>query len=172
MRIEQLMSKQVFWCRPEDTLDHAAQLMWDHDCGALPVCTGNGEARVAGMVTDRDICMSALFQGRPLHEIRIAEAMSRDARVCRAKDAAADAENAMRSAQVRRLPVVSESGELVGIISLADFAREAAREAVSSRDAPEITETEVSDTLAAIVEANRSSTGASSGASPGDTSQR
>jgi CBS-domain-containing membrane protein len=170
MRVEQLMSKQVYWCRPEDTLDHAAQLMWEHDCGALPVCTGNGEARLIGMITDRDICMSALFQGRPLHEIRVSDTMSRELRVSRPEDATADAESAMRSAQVRRLPVVSESGELVGIISLADIAREAAREVASPRGAPEVTEMEVGDTLAAIVEASRTSAGSSSSASPSSAS--
>ena len=170
MRVEQLMSKQVYWCRPEDTSDRAAQLMWDHDCGALPVCTGDGEARVAGMITDRDICMSALFQGRPLHEIRVSDAMTHESRVCRPEDAAADAESMMRSAQVRRLPVVSSSGDLVGIISLADIAREASREARSGSGRPEISEVEVGDTYAAIVEAHRPSSGSSSalpGSSPG-----
>lgn len=172
MRVEQLMSKQVYWCRPEDTLDRAAQLMWDHDCGALPVCTGNGETRVSGMITDRDICMSALFQGRPLHEIRVSEAMTRESRVCRPEDAAADAERTMRSAQVRRLPVVSASGDLVGIISLADIAREAAREAQSQQSRPEITEIEVGDTYAAIVESSRGASGASGTASPSMASPR
>jgi CBS domain-containing protein len=167
MRVEQLMSKQVYWCRPEDTLDRAAQLMWDHDCGALPVCSGDGETRVAGMITDRDICMSALFQGRPLHEIRISDAMTRESRVCRPDDAAADAEKTMRSAQVRRLPVVSAGGQLVGIISLADIALEAAREARSQQARPEISEIEVGDTFAAIVESSRRAAGASSSQQPG-----
>ncbi|MBN1240007.1 MAG: CBS domain-containing protein [Gammaproteobacteria bacterium] len=170
MRVEQLMSKQVYWCRPEDTLDRAAQLMWDHDCGALPVCTGNGETHVAGMITDRDICMSALFQGRPLHEIRISDAMTRESRVCRPEDSAADAEKTMRGAQVRRLPVVSADGQLVGIISLADIAREAAREAQSQMARPEISEIEVGDTYAAIVESSRASAGASSGQAQAGTS--
>lgn len=158
MRIEQLMSREVQWCRPEDTLDRAARQMWEHDCGSLPVCTSNGTIQVIGMITDRDICMCALFQGRPLHEIRVAEGMTQDLRVCRAEDAAADAERTMRSAQIRRLPVVSRGGELVGVVSLADLAREAARELDSA--VQDITETEVGDTLAAICRPSQQSSAA------------
>ncbi|HEX7082319.1 MAG TPA: CBS domain-containing protein [Gammaproteobacteria bacterium] len=168
MRVEQLMSKQVYWCRPEDSLDRAAQLMWDHDIGALPVGTGDGVVRAIGMITDRDICMSALFRGRPLHEIRVSEAMTRDLRVCRPEDAATEAERTMRSAQVRRLPVVSDGGELIGMISLADIAREASRETSAqprSRAAPDVTESEVGDTLAAIVDPSRRTLGESSSVS-------
>jgi len=169
MRVEQLMSKQVHWCRPEDSLDQAAQLMWDRDIGALPVCVSDGVTQIVGVITDRDICMSALFQGRALHEIRIADAMTRNLRVCRPEDEAADAERTMRSAQVRRVPVVSDSGELIGVISLADIAREAAREAIAAQSARgaeaayEVSESEVGDTLAAIVQPHRP---AGSSASP------
>lgn len=64
MRVDDLMTKQVFSCRPEDSLEHAAQLMWDHDCGCLPVCAGasNGAGKTIGVITDRDICMNALFR--------------------------------------------------------------------------------------------------------------
>ena len=67
MRVDQIMTEQVSWCGTEDSLAQAAQLMWNHDCGCLPVCSGNGENRVVGVVTDRDICMSALFMSKPLY---------------------------------------------------------------------------------------------------------
>lgn len=146
MRIEQIMTKQVSSCSPDATLAEAAQLMWDHDCGCLPVC--NGASRVAGVITDRDICMSALFKGKPLYELRVSDAMSRQLQACLASDSLADAEKAMRQARIRRLPVVDGQGSLIGMISLADLAREAARENNSPKQ--EITETEVGDTLAAI----------------------
>src|SRR5690606_14453266 len=66
LRIDTLMSHDVRHCRPDDSLDWAAQLMWEYDCGCVPVCTGNGAPRVVGMLTDRDICMAALFSGKPL----------------------------------------------------------------------------------------------------------
>ena len=150
MRVEKIMTKQVSSCSPDGTLAEAAQLMWEQDCGCLPVCAGDGATRVAGVITDRDICMSALFSGRPLHELRVSDAMSRQLESCRPGDSIADAERVMRQARIRRLPVVDEQGALLGMISLADLAREAARESASHRK--EITETEVSGTLAAICE--------------------
>lgn len=148
MRVEQIMTKQVSWCRPDTSLAEAAQLMWDRDCGCLPVCPGKDASRVTGVITDRDICMAALFKAQPLHELRVADAMSRQLQACRPGDSLEDAENTMRKARIRRLPVIDEQGSLLGIISLADLAREAARENHSPKQ--EITETEVGDTLAAI----------------------
>ena len=79
MTIERLMSRDVHQCRPDQTLDYAASQMWEHDCGCLPVCAGDEESRVIGMLTDRDICMAALFQGRPLRDLKVA--FARKARV-------------------------------------------------------------------------------------------
>jgi CBS domain-containing protein len=149
MRIEQLMTTPPHWCRPEDTLETAAQLLWEHDCGALPVCDGSdGSLQTVGVITDRDICMCALFQGQPLSQMRVADAMAPDVQVCRTGDSINDAEGIMRQARVRRLPVLNETGSLVGMISLADLAREAMR--VHSEPKRELTEAEVNDTLAAI----------------------
>jgi CBS domain-containing protein len=57
--------------------------MWDHDCGCLPVCGGDGATRVVGVITDRDICMHALFQSKPLQELRVSEGMAKQVQVCR-----------------------------------------------------------------------------------------
>ena len=149
MRVEQLMARPVQCCRSEDTLARAAQLMWDHDCGCLPVCGGDSVARVVGVITDRDICMCALFQNKPLQELRVSEAMAKQVQACRPSDSLADAEKMMREARIRRLPVVDKDA-LVGMISLADLAQEAVRERAATSQ--EITETEVGDTLAAICE--------------------
>jgi CBS domain-containing protein len=124
--------------------------MWDHDCGCLPVISGDDVTRLLGVITDRDICMHALFQGEALRQLRVADAMARQVQVCRAADALADAEKTMREARIRRLPVIDEHDTLVGMISLADLAQEALRE--RSATSPEVTESEVGDTLAAICE--------------------
>jgi CBS domain-containing protein len=154
MRVEQIMTRQVSSCSPDTSLAEAAQLMWDHDCGCLPVCTKNGASRVAAVITDRDICMAALFKGQPLYELRVADAMSRQLQACRPGDSLMAAENTMRKARIRRLPVIDEQGSLLGMISLADLAREAARENHSPKQ--EITEMEVGDTLAAICQPSTS----------------
>lgn len=148
MLVKQLMTRQVTSCRPGDDLSRTAQLMWDSDCGCLPVCVGDGANRVAGVITDRDICMSALFQGKPLREMHVADAMSTQAQTCRPGDSLADAERLMREAQIRRLPVVDSEGSLVGMITLADLAREAEREA--GLGATAISGNEIGATLASI----------------------
>jgi CBS domain-containing protein len=124
--------------------------MWDQDCGCLPVAGGDGITRVVGVITDRDICMCALFQNKPLQELRVSDAMAKQVQTCRPGDTLADAEKKMREARIRRLPVVDGEDTLVGMISLADLAQEAARERAGTSQ--EITETEVGDTLAAICE--------------------
>jgi CBS domain-containing protein len=122
--------------------------MWDNDCGCLPVVGGNGSTEVVGMITDRDICMCGLFEGRPLGDLKVVTAMSRGVLRCRASDPVENAERIMREARVRRLPVIDDTGMLVGMITLADLAREAARERAA--EAPEVTDSQVEHTLAAI----------------------
>lgn len=148
MRVEQLMTRPVQYCRPGDSLARAAQLMWDHDCGCLPVCASDGASHVVGVITDRDVCMCALFHNAPLADLRVAEAMAKQVTACRASDSLADAEALMRDARIRRLPVVDADGALVGMISLADLAQEAARRWAT--ETSELTESEISGTLAAI----------------------
>jgi CBS domain-containing protein len=148
MRVEQIMARPVQSCRPDDSLARAAQLMWDHDCGCLPVMGSNGADRVVGMITDRDVCMCAMFEGSPLGALKVGQAMAKQVQACRPGDSLADAERAMREARVRRLPVVDETGVLVGVISLADIAQMAERESRAER--PEITPVEVGATFAEI----------------------
>ncbi len=151
MNVENLMTKSVRTCRPEDSLSHAAQIMWEADCGAVPVVSNDEEGRLVGMITDRDVCMAAYTQGRTLGQIQVRDVMAKDLHCCRPSDTVAEAETVMSSAQVRRLPVVDESGHVVGFLSLADLAREAAHERGTKR--PAISEREVVGTLASICEA-------------------
>jgi CBS domain-containing protein len=158
MLVEQVMTPVVSICRPDDSLRRVAQLMWDRDCGSIPVCSGDGHPRVLGVITDRDICMAALFQGKPLSDMTVEEAISgQELKVCCAADQIGDAAQLMREAKIRRLPVVDASGALLGMISIADLAREAERQhPLPDR---EITDTQVSDTLAAICTPVRQSVG-------------
>ena len=148
MKVGDLMTKAVRCCGPHDSLDTAAHELWDGDCGALPVIDGP-ERRVVGMLTDRDICMSAHFRGRPLGQIQVEGVMSGNVQSCRPGDELSSAEATMQSAQVRRLPVVDDAGQLLGMISLADIAREAGRTGSGRR--PTCSESEVVGTLSAIV---------------------
>jgi len=125
MNIEKVMHQPVVTCSPEDRLDTAAGLMWERDCGALPVVEANG--RVIAMITDRDICMAAYTKDLPLKAIPVSSVMSKQLFTCHPEDALSSAEKRMGEKQVRRLPVVDAQGRLVGILTLNDLAREAAR---------------------------------------------
>ncbi len=146
MKVSQIMSKDVEVCSFDDNLAAAASRMWDCDIGCLPVVDAAGQ--VAGMVTDRDICMAALTCGQPLHDISVLVAMGRIVRSCTPDATLIEAEEIMRSAQVRRLPVIDSDGALVGIVSLSDLARLAERE-IGRKDR-DVSGPEVTATLAAI----------------------
>lgn len=150
MRVEKLMTTDVKVCFEHETLNRAAQLMWESDCGCIPIIAGNdGEASLIGVITDRDIAMAAYTQGKTLWEIPVSIAMSRDVIVCHANDSVEQAEALMRENKIRRVPVVDRNNRVVGIMSLNDVAREAQREAgVGGR--PEVSVQSVSQTLAAV----------------------
>ena len=141
MRVEEVMTKDVKTCRREDTLEAAARLMWDNDCGCAPVV--DDERHVVGMITDRDICMAASTRGKRLADVRVDSVMASKVHACSAKDALEAAESLMREHQIRRIPVEDVAGRLVGLVSLNDLARESRRTGAPSA-------TEIAQTLAAV----------------------
>jgi len=147
MNASQLMTKAVRSCSPDDTLQRAAQLMWEGDCGAVPVV--DAEDRVVGMITDRDVTMAAYTQGRALCEIPVASAMANQVHGVRENDSIDLVETLMRRARVRRVPVLDGGGRLQGIISMNDLARHAMR---SGRKADGLRPESIVQTLAAISE--------------------
>lgn len=146
MNVREVMTSDVETCRPTDSLAQAAQIMWKGDLGCVPVL-GDGD-RLIGILTDRDICMSALFSGCGLNALVVSDAMSKTVHSCRAEDPVAVAETLMRTHQVRRLPVVDAEEHVVGIVSLNDIARAFARErSIGTR---RVTGDELADTLSAV----------------------
>jgi CBS domain-containing protein len=125
MKIKDVMTRDVSTCRADDSTSHAARLMWENDCGVVPVV--DAQLRPIGMITDRDVCMAGYTTGRSLADIRVGDVMSRDVKTCSPEDAIGVAELSMQQRHVRRLPVVDSRGRLVGILSLNDLARGAAR---------------------------------------------
>jgi CBS domain-containing protein len=123
MRIHEIMTPAPHTCHAADTLDRAAQAMWEHDIGALPVVDDAGT--VIGMITDRDIAMATFLRGAPPHALSVASAMAAHVVSCRPHDALGTARQLMAEHQLRRLPVVDGAGKLRGIVSLADLALEA-----------------------------------------------
>ena len=145
MRVSDVMTRDVACCSPDDPLTAPARIMWEHDCGTVPVI--EPESRKAlGMITDRDICMAAFLKDRPLREAIVREVMSRELHSCSPEHDLSQAERVLREHQVRRLPVVDKQDRLLGIISLADIAR-AAKDGGSRREVPP---EELADTLGVI----------------------
>jgi CBS domain-containing protein len=143
MRVRDVMSGKVMACGAEEPLSSAARIMWEGDCGFVPVldfATG----RLRGVVTDRDACMASYTQGKALAEIPVLTAMTSRVHTCRADDPVEHAEDAMAQNRVRRLPVLDADDRLVGVISLNDIARRAVR------DGPARMREDVADTLGQI----------------------
>jgi CBS domain-containing protein len=121
MIIAELMQHDVRTCTAGDSLAVPARIMWEHDCGSVPVIGEDGQ--LTGMITDRDICMAAYTQGRRLTHMTVETAASKNLVTIGKDESLRRAEELMRDAQVRRLLVVDSAGRLVGLLSLADLAR-------------------------------------------------
>jgi CBS domain-containing protein len=94
--------------------------MWDYDIGMLPVTDPTG--RVIGVLTDRDVAMAAYMQGKPLGDISVESAMSKEVFTARPTTSLAELERIMAHHQVRRVPVVDDSGRAIGMVALGDLA--------------------------------------------------
>src|SRR5688572_19703776 len=113
------LMKPAHTCRPDDALNEPARLMWEFDCGAIPVV--NNAWSLVGIITDRDICMAAYTRGQSLAALSVESAMATDVATASPNDTLESVTALMRQRQIRRVPVV-EDGLVVGIVSLADVA--------------------------------------------------
>ena len=147
MKVQNLMTTEVKCCAEYNTLNTAAQMMWDNDIGCVPVV--DKEGRAIGILTDRDICMSAYLQGVPLTGAPVTSAMSKEMFSCSGDDDIAAAENLMRAKQVHRLPVLDAQRHVIGIISLNDIARECALEA-ETKEKRQVSDAEIAQVLASV----------------------
>ena len=119
--VHQVMTRKPRVCAPSDTLQQAAAIMWDTDCGCVPIV--DGQSRPIAMITDRDICMGAYTQGRSLPELPVSSAASRKIVSLRENEPLEVAEALMQKHRIRRLCIVDADGRLVGILSIGDLAR-------------------------------------------------
>ena len=119
-RCREIMTRNVKTASREMTLRDVAALMRDGDMGAMPVVE-NG--KLVGIVTDRDIVVRAIAEGRDA-TVPIGEVMTTEVFSARENDFVFEAIRLMGDRQVRRVPIVNEAGELVGIIAMADVALE------------------------------------------------
>ena len=124
MKISEVMTTDVQTVSADQTAREAAAFMLRAEAGSIPVCEGE---RVIGMITDRDIAVRGVAEGRG-PDTPVRDLMS-DGIVCaRAEDNVDDVARRMSQEQVRRLPVLDANEKLIGIVSLGDLARETAGE--------------------------------------------
>jgi CBS domain-containing protein len=120
MKVSEVMSIHVELASPTDSIQQAAQLMQKIDAGVLPVAEND---RLIGMITDRDIAIRAVGEGKD-PSTPVSEVMSREVRYCYEDDDIESVTENMAELQVRRLPVLTRDKKLCGILSLGDIARE------------------------------------------------
>jgi CBS domain-containing protein len=118
MTVREVMTKRIATCRPETNLAEAIALMWENDCGVLPVIDGMGE--LAGIVTDRDLCIALGTRNVRPSELCVRDVFKNHTLVCKSSDAIYTALRTMSHGKVRRLPVVGDDGSLEGVVSIDD----------------------------------------------------
>lgn len=120
MKANALMTDTLYSINEDQSLGDAAKLMWEQDVGWLPVLAHDGTLLAA--ITDRDIAMSAYFNGARLFDIPVSQAQSASVVSCGESADIGDIESIMQAHQVRRVPVVDEQDRLLGVVSLNDIA--------------------------------------------------
>ncbi len=146
MKVKDIMTSPVQYCGPDTNLAAAAKMMWDSDCGILPVVDRDG--KVISMITDRDICMAVATRGRTAPDILVWEASSSRLHACSPNDDIKAALSTMQRGQVRRLPVVNEDGTLRGMLTMNDLVLNA--EEAKGKKVPDLSYEDVINTLKAI----------------------
>ena len=117
-----VMTKDVVTCTPENTIAEVARLMKTEDIGPVLIVDNEQSKTLVGIVTDRDIVVKAIAEGKDVKTTRVGDVMSKKLVTCRADDDVDVAMKAMAQFQLRRIPVVGENMKLLGIISQADVA--------------------------------------------------
>ena len=117
-----VMTKDPVFCQPGDSLTKVATIMKQKDVGSVPVVESAGSRRLVGNITDRDIVVKAIAEGRSPEAATVTDAMTPNPVSCREEDDVDHALKLMKERQVRRMPIVDSAGHLTGIIAQADVA--------------------------------------------------
>lgn len=140
MKIQDIMTRDPSTVTPQTTAREAARIMKDEDVGVVPVVEGQGSRRLLGVVTDRDLAIRIVAEGRdndtPVEEVMTASRLA----TCGPDEDVDGVMDAMASEQVRRIPIVDERGSLVGIVSQADIVRKAQDDGKAERTVEQISE--------------------------------
>lgn len=116
------MTREPVCCEPGDSIKQVAEVMKREDIGAVPVVQSRSDNHLVGIVTDRDLVVKVLADGRDVSNATVRDAMTSNPACCREDDDVQQAVSMMEERQVRRMPIVGKDGELCGIIAQADIA--------------------------------------------------
>ena len=119
MKVRDVMMDRPYYCQPDNNLGSATELMWNGNCGFLPVQSADG--KVIGVITDRDICIALGTRNSLASDVGVGEVMSGKLYSCAPDDDIHMALQTMREAKIRRLPVIAPNGTLVGVLSMDDI---------------------------------------------------
>jgi CBS domain-containing protein len=140
VKIQDIMTRDPSCVTPETPVREAARIMRDEDVGVVPVVEGEGSRRLLGIVTDRDLAVRVVAEGRDANT-RVVEVMTASRLTTARPDGDVDdVMDAMAAEQVRRIPIVDERGSLVGIVSQADVVRKASDDDKAERTVEQISE--------------------------------
>ena len=138
MRAQEIMSSNPACCTPNATVQDVARIMKEHDCGCVPVVDSLDSRRLLGVVTDRDLAVRGLAEGKGA-DASVDGVMTKSPYTARPETDLREIQEAMAERQLRRVPIVDADGCCVGIIAQADLARSAG-ERVSERDVAVVVE--------------------------------
>lgn len=139
MKAREIMTKDPRTVTPDTGLQEAARLMQTEDVGILPVVEAGGR-NLLGVVTDRDIALRVVGEGRDAQSTKVSDVMSTGVRTCKENDSVDDVMDVMGREQVRRIPIVDDRGALVGIVAQADVVRDAKDDRKAERTVEQISE--------------------------------
>ncbi len=125
MKARELMTQHPAFCRPDAKLDEVARMMVQHDCGEIPVVESRESMRPIGVVTDRDIVCRSIAQGRNPIEMTARDCMTAHPVIVTPETSLQDCSKLMQQHQLRRILVVTDQGQLCGIVAQADIAAQA-----------------------------------------------
>ncbi len=128
MQVQDIMTKNPTCCAPKTTLQEVAKQMVENDCGEIPIVENN---RLIGVITDRDICCRAVAEGKNPLDMTASEVMTSPAVSVTPETSVEDCCNTMEENQIRRVPVVDETGRCCGIVAQADIAAHADEEDIA-----------------------------------------
>jgi CBS domain-containing protein len=144
MQVQEIMTTNPACCEPQDSLQDAVQLMINFDCGEIPVVEDRETCIPIGVITDRDVACRSVGKGLNPLEMTVSDCMSTPLVSVRPEDSLHECYRTMEENQIRRVPVVDAGGKCVGIVSLADIARN-----VSRADSGEVLQEVSAETLSA-----------------------